>query len=98
MVRRFDISLAMLCFAAFAPDGARSFQLAGWAGPRTSLHGVSRRRGVDAGSAAMRASANADADAGMSKEQKLKKYQQLAVEMTTKARKLPPGWVHAPRV
>jgi len=35
--------------------------------------------------------ANAEPDAGLSKEQKLKKYQQLAVELITKAQKLPPG-------
>ena len=35
--------------------------------------------------------ASADADAGLSKEQKLKKYQNLAVELITKANKLPPG-------
>jgi hypothetical protein len=44
---------------------------------------------------ALRASANADPDAGLSKTEKLKKYQQLAVELITKAGKLPPGWVEA---
>ena len=33
----------------------------------------------------------ADPDANLSKEEKLKKYQRLAVEMVTKAGKMPPG-------
>ena len=39
----------------------------------------------------LRAAADADADAELTKEQKLKKYQNLAVELITKAKKLPPG-------
>ena len=85
MLRRFA-PLAVVCFAAFAPGGARSFQLGG-----LCLRAQSRSRSQHAQAPALRASANADADAGMSKEQKLHKYQMLAVEMTTKARKLPPG-------
>ena len=60
-------------------------------GSRCQMHSGDRLQGGRG--LALRASANADPDAGLSKAEKLKKYQQLAVELITKAGKLPPGWV-----
>jgi hypothetical protein len=93
-------AVAFACVAAVLPGPARCFQLsapgAGRGGrvpvarlPLTVSGAPHRRRPPPP--AALRASADADADAGLSKEEKLRKYQQLAVEMTTKAKKLPPG-------
>ena len=58
-------------------------------GSRCQMHSGDRLQGGRG--LALRASANADPDAGLSKAEKLKKYQQLAVELITKAGKLPPG-------
>ncbi len=95
-------AVALACVAAVLPAPARCFQLSapGGAAGRgrvpvarfplaTTVNRTPQRRRPPA--PALRASADADADAGLSKEQKLHKYQQLAVEMTTKAKKLPPG-------
>ena len=73
--------LAATILACLAP-GCRGFSLPALA-PRRALRAPARS------CTALRASA--DADAGLSKEQKLKKYQNLAVELITKANKLPPG-------
>jgi hypothetical protein len=62
-------------------------------GSRCRMHSGDRLQGGRG--LALRTSANADPDAGLSKAEKLKKYQQLAVELITKAGKLPPGWVEA---
>ncbi len=91
--------------AVLACPGCHSFSLhalsaagrgAPWRGPPGGGGGslpASRARALRAPLGALRASADADADAdaGLSKEQKLKKYQNLAVELITKANKLPPG-------
>lgn len=84
---------ALACVAAVVlSPGVRCFQIGAVAGAGRKAHGwLSLRCRKAPMPATLRASANADADAGLSKEEKLRKYQQLAVEMTTKAKKLPPG-------
>lgn len=96
-------ALALACLAAVLPPGARSFQLA--APPAATYRsgtvlsgrcpGVGRVRPATVAGRALalplRASANAGPDAGLPKEQKLKKYRQLQMELITKAQKLPPG-------
>ena len=84
------IALACVASAVLLP-GARCFQLGPAVGVGRKHAWLPQRWRKAVRPAPLRASANADADAGLSKEQKLKKYQQLAVEMTTKAKKLPPG-------
>ena len=100
MRRQLPIPLSLCLAAACAwPLGARAFLgplppcvlragLALAPLPRTARGGVTAACRLPL---TLRAAADADADAELTKEQKLKKYQNLAVELITKAKKLPPG-------
>ena len=86
--------LATLCVAAFIPLGTRGFRVISRATPGVRWVRAGGRLACPRAPLSQTLCAKVDADAadsGLSKEQKLKKYQQLAVEMITKAKKLPPG-------